>query len=58
MVKPIVVYGALKSIGHHSSSNRNPENYSHPEFISGSLALDAETSSAWQRKSGFPFELE
>ncbi len=24
----------------------NPENNSHPEFISGSLKLDAETSSA------------
>ncbi|WP_342270139.1 hypothetical protein [Rickettsia endosymbiont of Orchestes rusci] len=30
----------------HSRVGGNPENYSHPEFISGSLLIDAETSSA------------
>ncbi|WP_342269559.1 hypothetical protein [Rickettsia endosymbiont of Orchestes rusci] len=30
----------------HSRAGGNPENYSHPEFISGSFSRDAETSSA------------
>ncbi|WP_342256975.1 hypothetical protein [Rickettsia endosymbiont of Aspidapion aeneum] len=34
--------------GCHSRAGGNPEKYflSHPEFISGSFAIDAETSSA------------